>query len=143
MSSITADGRAPSVDLTAGDVGPLERQHLQYANYRAVAGGTEVTKTHWHIALANALGWGFDGMAGMVAANFGWRVAVMVPGVIALLAIYVRARCPESPYWVRAQDRKRRIAETIARGGAVNADDSTWFGKAKSVGIRQAFMPDV
>jgi len=38
-------------------------------------------------------------------------------GVIALLAIYVRATCPESPYWVRAQDRKRRIADTLARGG--------------------------
>jgi len=272
MSSITADGHAPSVDPTAADVGPLEQQHLQYANYRAVADGTEVTKTHWHIAIANAAGWGFDGMdgvifalispmvikdfaltlpeyrsgvqialfvgiaglyfwpwladrygrrtllavnialfsllmpvaalsptfavfvavrsalffalngewslgsmlvaetwparlrgrvismtrsawclgaslaggiTGIVAANYGWRVAVMVPGVIALLAIYVRARCPESPYWVRAQDRKRRIAETIARGGTVNDEDSAWFGKAKSVGIRQVFMPDV
>ena len=34
----------------------------------------------------------------------------MVPGVIALLAIYVRATCPESPYWVRTQDRKTRVA---------------------------------
>ena len=40
--------------------------------------------------------------------TWGWRAAVMVPGVIALLAIYVRATCPESPYWVRTQDRKRR-----------------------------------
>jgi MFS family permease len=271
MSSITADS-APAVDSAGGDVGPLEQQHLQYANYRAVAVGTEVTKTHWHIAIANAAGWGFDGMdgvifalispmvikefaltlpeyrsgvqialfvgiaglyfwpwladrygrrtllavnialfsllmpvaalsptfaifvivrsalffalngewslgsmlvaetwparlrgrvismtrsawclgaslaggiTGIVAANFGWRVAVMVPGVIALLAIYVRARCPESPYWVRAQDRKRRIAETLARGGTVSEGDSAWFGKAKSVGIRQVFMPDV
>jgi MFS family permease len=244
MSSITADGpSAPSVD-PAGDIGPLEQQHLQYANYRAVAGGTEVTRTHWHVAIANALGWGFDGMdgvifalvspmvikefslslwpahaagrqhravlafdagrgavadiygfrdralaallraqwrmvarldaggrdlasaaartgdqrdtiglvpgaslaggiTGLVAANFGWRIAVMVPGVIALLAIYVRARCPESPYWVQAQDRKRRIAETLARGGTVSDDDGAWFGKAKSVGIRQVFLPDV
>ncbi|MGF6428892.1 MULTISPECIES: MFS transporter [Bradyrhizobium] len=78
-----------------------------------------------------------------MAANFGWRIAVMVPGVIALLAIYIRSTCPESPYWVRAQDRKRRISETLARGGTVNAEDSAWFGKAKSVGIRQVFMPDV
>jgi MFS family permease len=272
MSSITADGQATAAGPAAGDIGPLEQQHLQFANYRAVAGGAEVTRTHWHIALANALGWGFDGMdgvifalispmvikefaltlpeyrtgvqialfvgifglyfwpwladrfgrrtllavnialfsllmpvaalsptfaifvvarsalffalngewslgsmlvaetwparlrgrvismtrgawcigaslaggiTGLVAANFGWRVAVMVPGVIALLAIYVRASCPESPYWVRAQDRKRRIAEAVARGGAVSNDDSAWFGKAKSVGIRQVFMPDV
>ena len=55
MSSITADGTPRlRLILQAGDVGPLEQKHLQYANYRAVAGGTEVTKTHWHIAIANA-----------------------------------------------------------------------------------------
>jgi MFS family permease len=273
MSSITADDiAAPTVAPAGAEIGPLEQKHLQYANYRAVAGGTEVSRTHWHIATANALGWGFDGMdgvifalvspmvikefslslpeyrsglqialfvgiaglyfwpwlsdrlgrrtllavnialfsllmpvaalsptfaifviarsllffalngewslgsmlvaetwparlrgrvisitrsawclgaslaggiTGLLAANFGWRVAVMVPGVIALLAIYVRARCPESPYWVRAQDRKRRISETLARGGTVSDDDSTWYGKAKSAGIRQVFLPDV
>ena len=47
-------------------VGPLERQHLQYANYRAVADNSKVTRTHWHIALANGLGWGFDGMNGVL-----------------------------------------------------------------------------
>ena len=273
MSSITAEELAvPAATPTGAQVGPLEQKHLEYANYRAVAGGTVVTRTHWHIAIANALGWGFDGMdgvifalvspmvikefslslpefrsgmqialfvgiaglyfwpwlsdrfgrrtllavnialfsllmpvaalsptftvfviarsllffalngewslgsmlvaetwparlrgrvisvtrsawcvgaslaggiTGLVAANFGWRIAVMVPGVIALLAIYVRARCPESPYWVRAQDRKRRISETLAGGGAVSDDDGAWFGKAKSVGIRQVFLPDV
>ncbi|MGY4575048.1 MULTISPECIES: MFS transporter [Bradyrhizobium] len=273
MSSITADDHAaPAVNDASSDVGPLEQKHLQYANYRAVADTTEITKTHWHIATANALGWGFDGMdgvifalispmvikefslslpeyrsgmqialfvgiaglyfwpwladrygrrtllavnialfsllmpvaamsptfavfviarsllffalngewslgsmlvaetwparlrgrvisitrsawclgatlagaiTGLVAANFGWRIAVMVPGVIALLAIYIRSTCPESPYWVRAQDRKRRISEKLARGGTVSAEDSAWFGKAKSVGIRQVFMPDV
>lgn len=272
MSSITADGHAPAVDQAGNDIGPLEQKHLQYANYRAVADSTEVTKTHWHIAVANGLGWGFDGMdgvifalispmvikefqltlpeyrsgmqialfvgiaglyfwpwladrfgrrsllavnialfsllmpitalsptfavfviarsllffalngewslgsmlvaetwparlrgrvisitrsawcigaslagaiAGLVAANYGWRTAVMVPGVIALLAIYIRSTCPESPYWVRAQDRKRRIADALARGGTVSTEDSAWFGKAKSVGIRQVFMPDV
>lgn len=273
MSSITADGRAaPMVNDAGSDVGPLEQKHLQYANYRAVAGSTELTKTHWHIATANALGWGFDGMdgvifalispmvikdfaltlpeyrsgmqialfvgiaglyfwpwladrygrrtllavnialfsllmpvaalsptfavfviarsllffalngewslgsmlvaetwparlrgrvisitrsawclgatlagaiTGLVAANFGWRIAVMVPGAIALLAIYIRSTCPESPYWVRSQDRKRRISETLARGGTVSDDDRNWFTKAKSVGISQVFMPDV
>jgi len=82
-------------------------------------------------------------ITGIAAATWGWRVAVMVPGVIALLAIYVRATCPESPYWVRAQDRKQRIAETLAAGGAVDTEDRAWFAKAHSVGIRQVFMPDV
>ena len=39
----------------------------------------------------------------------------MVPGVIALLAIYVRATCPKSPYWVRTQDRKTRVREALER----------------------------
>ena len=237
---------------------PLERKHLQYANFRAVAGGAEVTRTHWHIAVANGLGWGFDGMdstvfslvaplvitefaldlpsyrsgvqialfvgiaglyfwprladrygrrsllamnialfsllmpvvalapsfavfvvgrslvnfalngewslgsmlvaetwparlrgrvisinratwcfgvslagsiSGIAAAFWGWRIAVMLPAVIALLATYIRATCPESPYWVRAQDRKRRIAETQSASGAVNEDDRAWYAR--------------
>jgi MFS transporter, putative metabolite:H+ symporter len=55
-----------ATDLTARNLGPLERKHLQYADFRAVAGGTEITKTHWHIAVANELGWGFDGMDSML-----------------------------------------------------------------------------
>jgi MFS family permease len=261
-----------AVDLRGAELGPLEQKHLRYANYRAVAGGREITKTHWHIALANGLGWGFDGMdgvmfalvspliikefaldvptyrsglqiallvgiaglyfwpwladhygrrsllainialfsllmpvvalsptfavfvagrsvvgfalsgewslgsmlvaetwparlrgrvisinratwcfgaalagaiTGIAAASWGWRVAVMVPGVIALLAIYVRATCPESPYWVRAQDRKRRIAETLTAGGRLSEDDREWYSKVGRVGVRQVFMPDV
>jgi len=50
--------------------GPLERKHLQYGNFRAVADdtGEKVTRTHWHIAIANGLGWGFDGMDGVIFA---------------------------------------------------------------------------
>jgi len=249
MTSTTIDAGGPG--LLAGEAaGPLEQRHLQYANYRAVAEGSKVTRTHWHIALANGLGWGFDGMdgvifalispliikefaldiptyrtgfqiwltlgitglyfwpwlsdrfgrrtllavniaifslmmpivalstsftvfvagralltfalngewslgsmlvaetwparlrgrmisinratwcfgasfagaiTGLVAGTWGWRAAVMVPGLIALLAIYVRATCPESPYWVRTQDRKRRIADTLTAGGTLSA----------------------
>ena len=82
-------------------------------------------------------------ITGLVAGTRRWRAAVMVPGVIALLAVYVRATCPESPYWVRAQDRKRRIADTLAAGGTLSAEDRTWSTKADKVGIRQVFMPDV
>jgi sugar phosphate permease len=96
-----------------------------------------VTRSTWCLGASLA-----GGITGLVAADFG-RTAVMVPGVIALLAIYVRTTCPESPYWVRAQDRKQRIAKTLAGGGRVSDDDSAWFGKANSVGIRQLFLPDV
>src|SRR5437763_5239467 len=66
-------------------------------------------------------------ITGIAVANWGWRVAVMLPAAIALLAVYVRATCPESRYWVRAQDRKRRIAETLAAGGSLNDDDRIWY----------------
>ena len=69
MSSITADGMAATAGVSAGEqIGPLEQKHLLNANYRAVTDGTEVSKTHWHIAAANALGWGFDGMDGVIFA---------------------------------------------------------------------------
>ena len=48
-----------TTDLSAERVGGLERKHLQHANLRAIAAGTEVAKTHWHIALADGLGWCF------------------------------------------------------------------------------------
>src|SRR6201993_5345898 len=49
-------------------VGPLETRHLQSQNYRNAADTTRLTSTHWHIAWANGLGWGFDGMDGAILA---------------------------------------------------------------------------
>jgi MFS family permease len=62
-------------------------------------------------------------IATYIIADFGWRFAFAVPAVVALIAVYVRAKCPESPYWVRMQDRKARIARAQARGLALSADD--------------------
>jgi MFS family permease len=81
-------------------------------------------------------------ITGIAAATWGWRTAVMVPGVIALLAIYVRATCPESPYWVRAQDRRTRLRTALGQGEPVSEEDRAWFLKADKVGIRQVFMRD-
>jgi MFS family permease len=81
-------------------------------------------------------------ITGIAAAAWGWRIAVMVPGVIALLAIYVRATCPESPYWVRTQDRKTRVRGALERGEPVGEEDRAWYLKADKIGIRQVFMPD-
>jgi MFS family permease len=264
--------RTGAPDTPGIPMGPLEQRHMQNANYRAVADATTITRTHKHIAVANGMGWGFDGMdgvifalvsplvvkdfgltfpeyrsglqialfvgiaglyvwpwladrygrrtllalnialfsllmpivalsptfavfvaarcavgfalngewslgsmlvaetwparlrgrvisisrgtwclgasfagaiTGLVATDFGWRVAVMVPGLIALLAIYVRATCPESPYWVRNQDRKTRIAEYQNTGRPISAEDQAWYAKAATVGIRQVFLPDM
>ena len=65
MTTSTIDAAGPGL-LRGEAVRPLERRHLQYANYRAVAGGSKITRTHWHINLANGLGWGFDGMGGVI-----------------------------------------------------------------------------
>ena len=80
MSSITADGMAaPAANPAAEQIGPLEQQHLQYANYRAVTDGTEVSKTHWHIAVANGARLGLrrhgrrDLRAGLAAGHQGLR----------------------------------------------------------------------
>ena len=97
-----------------------------------------INRATWCFGLALA-----GSITGIVAATRGWRVAVMVPGVIALLAIYVRATCPELPYWVRAQDRKLRIAKALSAGHALNENDQAWYAKAGRVGIRQVVMPDV
>jgi len=253
-------------------IGPLEERYRKSAAFRAASDGTRVTRTHWHIAAANGLGWMFDGMdgvifalaspliikdfgvtlpqyrsggqiallvgitgmfawpwladrygrrtllalnialfsalmpvvaamqtwaafiaargainfalngewalgsmlvaetwparlrgrviginrgtwcfgaslAGVVAtvviARWGWRVACVVPAVVALLAVYVRARCPESPYWVRTQDRKRRIAEAEVRGAPLLPEDRAWIEKAHKVPLRQLLLPDM
>ncbi len=275
MSTTTADeaGGLPNApSYRAASVGPLEQKHMRHANYRAVALENRITPTHRHVAIANGLGWGFDGMdgvifalvsplvikdfaltvpeyrtglqislfigiaglyfwpwladrygrrtllainialfsllmpvvalsptfsvfviarsivgfalngewslgsmlvaetwparlrgrvisinraawcfgasmagaiTGIVAATWGWRTAVMVPGVIALLAIYVRATCPESPYWVRAQDRRTSVRAALRQGESVSEEDRAWFHKADRVGIRQVFMRDM
>ena len=51
-----------------GEIGPLERQHQQSAAFRAASDNTRITPTHLHIAMANGLGWGFDGMDGVIFA---------------------------------------------------------------------------
>jgi MFS transporter, putative metabolite:H+ symporter len=259
-------------DDAPAQVGPLEQRHRQSAAFRAASDNTRVTSTHWHIAAANGLGWGFDGMDGVIFAivspaviqefaidlstyrsgvqiamligmiglyfwpwladkfgrrnllainiavfslsmplvaisssfwmfvalyalvrfslsgewaigsmlvaetwpartrglvvsadrstwgigaafaggislyiveNFGWRAAFIPPGIIALIAIYVRMKCPESPYWVRTQDRKNRLQDRLSRGQPLAADDQAWLTKAHKVGIRQLFMPDL
>ncbi len=261
-----------SATIQPAEYGPLEEEYRRSAAFRAVSDGDQVTRTHWHIAVANGLGWGFDGMDGVIfalasplvikefglsvpdyrsglqiallvgiigmyvwpwladrygrrtllavnialfslmmpllaivqtwawfvvvrcvvnfalngewslgsmlvaetwparlrgrvisinrgtwcfgaamagaiatfiIADYGWRVAFAVPAVVSVIAIYVRAKCPESPYWVRLQDRKRRIAETQARGQLLSAADREWVTKAKRLQLRQLFLPDM
>jgi hypothetical protein len=47
-------------------IGPLEQRHRGSEAYRNAADNTRITSTHWHIAVANGLGWGFDDMDGVI-----------------------------------------------------------------------------
>jgi len=65
-----------------------------------------------------------------IIAEWGWRIACVAPAVVALLAVYVRIGLPESPYWVRLQDRKRRIGEAQAAGRPLLPADQAWLDRA-------------
>ena len=57
-----------TASAATSSVGPLETRHLRSRLYRNAANSTRLTSTHWHIAWANGLGWGFDGMDGAILA---------------------------------------------------------------------------
>ena len=100
------------------------------------------------VICANRSAWGVGAaLAGtitaVIVANWGWRAAFIPPAIVALLAIYVRMLCPESPYWVRTVDRKRRIRAQMAAGQPLAAEDRAWIEKAGQAGIMQLFLPDM
>jgi len=265
------DGLVATADAGAV-VGPLEERHLGSRLYRNAADTSRVTSTHWHIAWANGLGWGFDGMDGAILALvapmlmkefainlstyrsgvqiamlisiiglylwpwladrfgrrnilainiavyslamplvalsptwglfvatytivrfalngewavgsmlvaetwparlrglvlsfdrsawglgaalagtivtfvvtvWGWRAAFILPVAVALLAVYVRLLCPESPYWVRTQDRKQRISERLAANLSLTEEDREWIAKTRKPGWQQLFLPNI
>ncbi|HEY1797227.1 MAG TPA: MFS transporter [Stellaceae bacterium] len=268
----TQDAAALDDNGAIASAGPLEAVHLRSKNYRNAADTTRITSTHWHIAWANGLGWGFDGMDGAILALvapllmkefaielptyrsgvqiaslisivglylwpwladrfgrrnilalnilvfslamplvalspgwgsfvafysvvrfalngewavgsmlvaetwparlrgvvlsvdrsawsigaalagtlvtfvvtvWGWRAAFLVPCGVAIIAVYVRLLCPESPYWVRTQDRKHRINERRAAGFTLDDSDREWIAKTEKPAIRQLFYPDM
>jgi MFS transporter, putative metabolite:H+ symporter len=49
-------------------IGPLEERYRLSQAFRNASDQTRVTATHYHIAIANGLGWGFDGMDGVIFA---------------------------------------------------------------------------
>jgi MFS family permease len=82
-------------------------------------------------------------IATWVFTDYGWRVAFLIPAGVAVIAVYVRAKCPESPYWVRTQDRKRRIKAVRDAGGMISDEDQEWLNKSAKIPLRQLFMPDM
>ena len=57
-----------SADFAVIEPGSLEERYRESAAFRAASDQTRVTPTHVHIAVANGLGWGFDGMDGVIFA---------------------------------------------------------------------------
>jgi MFS transporter, putative metabolite:H+ symporter len=59
-----------SAVVSAADIAPeagsLEERYRESAAFRAASDQTQVTSTHVHIAVANGLGWAFDGMDGVI-----------------------------------------------------------------------------
>ena len=82
-------------------------------------------------------------VATFIMSEWGWRIACVIPAVVALLAVYVRIGLPESPYWVRLQDRRLRIREAQAAGQPLLAADQAWLDRAAKAPIRQLFLPDM
>ncbi len=82
-------------------------------------------------------------IATFIIARWGWRVACIVPAVVGLLAVYVRMSLPESPYWVRLQDRRHRIREAQQAGRPLLPQDQAWLDKTTKVPMRQLFLPDM
>src|SRR5690242_13174302 len=91
---------APTAD-TGSVIGPLEEQYLSSRFYQNVAGSGRITPTHWHIAWANGLGWGFDGMDGAILAlvapllmrefaiDLGtYRNGVQISALISIIGLY-------------------------------------------------------
>jgi MFS family permease len=94
--------------------------------------------------LANGQGWGFDGMDssmfGLVSPLIIKEFALDVPTYRSGLQIALLVGIAGLYFWpwlsdrygrrtllAIAQDRKRRIAETLSAGSAVNEDDRAWI----------------
>ena len=96
---MSSSGVAAPADI----IGPLETSYRERsAAFRAASDRTRLTRTHWHIAIANGLGWGFDGMDGVIFAlatplvikDFGvtlpqYRSGLQISLLIGILGMYV------------------------------------------------------
>ena len=95
---------SPSGAVASSDIitGPLEQSYrARSAAFRAASNSTRVTRTHWHIAIANGLV-GFDGMDGVIFAlmtpliikDFGitvpeYRSGMQIALLVGILGMYV------------------------------------------------------
>lgn len=82
-------------------IGPMEERYRLSKAFRNASDQTQVTATHYHIAIANGLGSGFDGMDGVIFAlarpllikEFGvtlpqWRSGLQIAIFIGIAGIF-------------------------------------------------------
>jgi MFS family permease len=105
------------------------------AKYRGLVLGANRSGFSLGTALAGLL-------TAFIAADYGWRAAFYIPGLVAILAIYIRLFVPESPEWVRSKGRKERIKKALVDRIPLSAEDKNWWRKAKQPGLAQLFLPD-
>ncbi|HXT94261.1 MAG TPA: MFS transporter, partial [Trebonia sp.] len=60
---------------------------------------------------------------------------------LALVALFFRMLCPESPHWVRTRDRRDRVRALLREGGDVSEEDRVWYSRAAKASLRQLFEP--
>src|SRR6185437_15557438 len=97
--AMSSSGAIASAEIT----GPIEHSYRERsAAFRAASDSTRLSRTHWHIAIANGLGWGFDGMDGVIFAlatplvikDFGvtlpeYRSGLQIALLVGILGMYV------------------------------------------------------
>jgi MFS family permease len=76
-----------------------------------------------------------------IIAPYGWRWGYGITAVLAIVALFFRMLCPESPHWVRTRDRTQRIRVLTRAGREVPAEDHEWYHRARKASLRQLFEP--
>lgn len=76
-----------------------------------------------------------------IIAPHGWRWGFGITAVLAIVALFFRLLCPESPHWVRTRDRKARIRRLVRAGTDLSEEDRVWYARADKASIRQLFEP--
>lgn len=77
-----------------------------------------------------------------IIAPYGWHWGYGITAVIAVIALFFRMLCPESPHWVRTQDRKSRVHKLVQAGRELPEEDRAWLNRVSRTPLRQLFESD-
>ncbi len=80
-------------------------------------------------------------IATLVMAEYGWRIACLVPAAVALLAVYVRRSVRNRPIGSARRTASAASRSAQARGAPVSAEDGAWIDKARKVRCGSSSCP--